>query len=116
MDDLKDKIKKILLNWEADSINEFDVINEAEYLLEQNNYLYDFVENINHPNHILYQMLDYLEKLHLQLVIKEDIPVILAYLNTPENQVSEATKKWIYYWDNIDYAQRRAKLKYSPYK
>lgn len=113
--DLRNKIYDLIEQWENEIFDELQVLVEAEGLLEENSYLYDYVEKEDHPNYILYQVLDFLEKLHWYLVTKEDIPVILKYLCTPQGKEKEASADWFKYWDNIDYKKRKKELKGHPY-
>jgi len=56
-----------------------------------------------------------LDDLYQQLVIKEDIPVILKFLDTPVGTELEAWKTWQEYWDNINYIVRQDSLENKPY-
>ncbi len=45
-----------------------------------------------------------------EILITDDIPVILEFLDTPPDKSLEAWDKWEKYWANLDYAERRKKL------
>ena len=104
--------KKILLNlldkWAKNEITEIDILEETEVLLEQTTWI-EFKEN--NPQSIIFDVLSNLEALCTQLIIKEDIPAIIAFLNTPKGKEKKGWKDWKEYWDKIDFKNRQEFLR-----
>lgn len=48
----------------------------------------------------------HLEILNHQLIVPEDIPAILAFLDTPPGEELAAWHVWESYWNNMDYDRR----------
>ena len=108
--------KKILLNlldkWAKNEITEIDILEETEVLLEQTTWI-EFKEN--NPQSIIFDVLSNLEALCTQLIIKEDIPAIIAFLNTPKGKEKKGWKDWKEYWDKIDFKNRQEFLRNHPF-
>jgi hypothetical protein len=57
----------------------------------------------------------HLDALNHQLITPDDIPAIRAFLQTRAGNESEGWTTWRMYWDNLDFDERRRKLKTNPY-
>jgi hypothetical protein len=108
--------RKLLLDlvtqWEAGSLNEVDVHEKAEELWEQDDWP-EYAEE--DPRSIAIEVLSQLEILNHQLIIKDDIPAIIAFLKTPEGKERSGWSAWKQYWDSIDLTARKATLKDNLY-
>jgi hypothetical protein len=109
MKKLREAIGDLMNQWEVGAIDEHTVLVEAEKLFEQ------YYQGIDYPKSdfrsILVEILSQLEILHHQWIIKEDISVIKAFLNTTRGNELQAWDNWIEYWESIDFEQRKNRLK-----
>jgi len=106
---LKDLVLEILEDWKSGKINEIIAQEKAEKLYEE----FMHYENLsyNNPEAIAYEVLCQLEILNHQLIIKEDIPFIVDFLNTKQGEEKKAWESWQNYWDEIDVDDRLDKLR-----
>jgi hypothetical protein len=114
------KLRSLLRQWADGNVDEQEVHADAEYLFEQLQELTQRPDDTN-VGSLLYEALSHLSFLPQQLIIKDDIIVILNFLDTPPDMLEEGWKNWYRYWDDeLDYAQRRHilsdNLYYSTYK
>lgn len=107
----KKPLKNILVKWLCGKINEAEVLDRAGIIEsrynsrnKKTNYKKSQVESIFEE--VLYK----LDGVHYQLIIKEDIPIIIKFLETKPNDTSEAWKIWNDYWRSIDYEKRKKEL------
>ncbi len=106
---LKDLVLQILENWKTGEINEIIAQEKAEKLCEE----FMHYENLpySNPEAIAYEILSQLEILSHQLIIKEDIPFMIDFLNTKAGEEKKAWESWQNYWDEIDISDRLDKLR-----
>ncbi len=112
VDEIKAQLLEILDKWSKGVVNEREVHELAESLYDKYGW-HDYPES--DPRSIVFAVLSYLEVLNYELVCEEDIPEIMAFLNTPPGKEIEAWERWKTYWDSIDYEKRKAKLAGNPY-
>ncbi|MBI1926186.1 hypothetical protein HYR99_18285 [Candidatus Poribacteria bacterium] len=106
-------IQTLLKRWGSGTIDEREVHEEAERLCDQYEEWPTLPER--HPESIAIEVLSHLEILNHQLITREDIPVMLAFLDTPLGKELKGWKAWRRYWDGLDFRSRRKVLKHNPY-
>ena len=89
---LKDLVLEILEDWKSGKINEIIAQEKPDKLYEE----FMHYENLsyNNPEAIAYEVLCQLEILNHQLIIKEDIPFIVDFLNTKQGEEKRAWERW----------------------
>jgi hypothetical protein len=107
-------ILQMLNRWAQGDIDEQQVHIDAEVMFEK---LQDKVSKPSENTHlsIVYEILSQLSILNYQLITRDDIPVILQFLNTPLGQEYVGWDRWRSYWNNLDMKQRRRHLAANPY-
>lgn len=110
---LKNKIENLLARWETDSINERELLFEAEELFGQH-YEAKELPKTNYES-ILIEILSHLEVLHHQLIIKDDIPAFRKFLNVTEDKELQAWKEWEKYWESINFDDRKMLLRSNEF-
>lgn len=112
----RDQIRVLLQQWQRRQVTPLDVLVEAERIWESdplyNNYI-PFPRTDSRS--VYYSVLLMLEVLHVQLLMREDIPMILAFLDTPAGGEEKAWQLWDAYWDSVDYDDRSKTLQGSDY-
>lgn len=109
---LRRRIRNMLLSWRDQEIDEGDVHRSAEALMEQLGFP-EYGES--DPRSIGVEVLSQLEILNHQLVVPEDIPAMLELLATPEGNEEQALETWTHYWNSLDYEERKRRLKSHGY-
>lgn len=102
----------LLDKWEAGILSEAEVHENAEKLWEENDWP-DYKEGDSRS--IAIEVLSQLEILNHQLITKEDIPAIVHFLKTPGGQERDGWDAWRRYWNNLDLATRKERLKNHSY-
>jgi hypothetical protein len=105
-------IRSLLRRWRSDEIDEREVREEAERLLDEHGWI-EYPENDDRS--VALEVLSQLGILDRQLVIREDIPAMLGFLDTPPGEASKGWQTWRRYWNSLDYEKRREELKQNPY-
>ncbi len=108
----RETIKDLLEQWELGKIDEKHVHSQAETLWGQEDWPNYSKED---PKSIAIEVLSQLDILNVQLIMKEDIPILIEFLNTEPGKELEAWKKWEKYWNNIDFEKRKMLVKDNPY-
>jgi hypothetical protein len=105
--ELKVRLLSILNEWEVGEIDEYQLHHTAEDLFNR----YDWkVFDKSEPESVIMEALSHVEIMNHQLVIKQDIPIIINFIEGCETP-GDSWCKWSNYWDNIDYDARKLVLK-----
>lgn len=105
---LREEIRRILQLWQRGAVDVQRVQAKAEQLLETWNYpTYEESD----PRSIPIDVLSNLDMAYYQLVVPQDIPAMLRFLDTPPGQEANAWKHWKQYWNDIDYDDRKRRLR-----
>lgn len=112
----RDVLRSLLKRWQDGALDAFGVKMQAEAIWERDP-IYGHYEEYSRddPRSIYYAVLFNLEALSQQLILPDDIPVILSFLDTPLGKEREAWQMWDTYWNNIDYEKRRLALLDNPH-
>ncbi|NUM73150.1 hypothetical protein HUU40_02200 [candidate division KSB1 bacterium] len=103
---------ELLSDWQAGKIDEKGVHEKAEQLLEQLNWP-EYTQE-DHRS-IVVEILMQLEILNHQLITRDDIPAMMAFLQTSSGQQLQGWKDWRAYWDSLDIKKRKETLRSNPY-
>lgn len=106
-------IRDLLQRWARGDLDERLVHEEAEAHFEELEPLPAFPRDDSRS--IPIEILSHLEVLNHQLIIPEDIPAILAFLDTHPGEELEAWQRWESYWNSVDYNERIERLRDNPY-
>ena len=109
---LRHQLLDLLDKWEMGILSEAKVHEKAEKLWEQNDWP-DYDEGDSRSIGI--EVLSHLEILNHQLITKEDIPAIVHFLKTVEGGEQDGWDAWRRYWNDLDLAARKERLKNHPY-
>jgi hypothetical protein len=97
-------IRDLLLRWRAGEIGGLTLYDEAEYVWDEGypwpNYRRDDSRSIP------IEVLSSLESLTAQLIFREDVPALLAFLDTPPGEERTACDTLDRYWEAIDWDYR----------
>jgi hypothetical protein len=114
----RDDVKEILLKWNEDVLNATDVHEWASnrYAVDG----YDFTDWEGDDDFsVTNEVLGELDRLDMNLISKEDIPVYMALLNTPIGDSQSGILKLEQYQKSINYEERKKKLNkeklYAPF-
>jgi hypothetical protein len=99
--------------WARGELDERSVHEEAEALYEQLEPLPEYPPE--DARSIPIEVLSHLEILNHQLIVREDIPAILDFLETHPGKELEAWSQWEAYWNTLDYDERMERLRDNPY-
>jgi hypothetical protein len=106
-------LRQLVLRWAAEELTEHDVHETAERLWEAEEWP-DYGDTDDRS--IAIEVLAQLDILNHQLVTAQDVPAIVAFLDTPPGQAADGWIQWRRYWARIDWDQRRRQLSgYSYY-
>lgn len=111
----RDEIKKALFDWQNSKINDVELYAWAnkkydEAMLDKS----DFEDYEGDDNSVSMEVLHCLECMNMNLVIEEDIPALIEFLETPVGSYKIGLEKWENYNKRIDYAKRKKELKENP--
>ncbi|WP_152541368.1 hypothetical protein [Kallotenue papyrolyticum] len=109
----RETLRTLLRKWQAGELTDLQVYAEAEALWEQFPEVPQFSQD--DPRSINVEVLLNLTLLYQQLITPQDIPALLAFLDTPPGKEKEGWQKLHDYWDHIDFEQRRKELLNHPY-
>lgn len=105
-------LRSLVLRWATGELTERNVHETAESLWESQPW----------PNYseaddrsIALEVLIQLDILNHQLITAEDVPALIAFLDTPPGQAAQGWRRWRQYWASIDWDQRRRVLAGQPY-
>lgn len=105
-------LRQLLLRWAVGELTEHDVHETAEQLWEADEWP-DYGDTDDRS--IAIEVLAHLDILNHQLITTQDVPAIVAYLDTVPGQAADGWIQWRQYWANIDWDQRRRQLSGNPY-
>ena len=111
--DLSHSLRQLLRRWGRGEVDERAVHRCAERLWEELGGGAEYPRQ--DPRSIPVEVLSHLEILDQQLVLPEDIPEILAFLDAPRGKELQAWSRWELYWDTRDYDERLERLKDNPH-
>ncbi len=106
-------LKKLLKRWQSDKIDAEEIFLEAEKMWTEYENQQDFPKKDYRS--IGDEVLSTLDSLNVQLITKDDIPIMLNFLDTLKGKESEAWAVWEKYWDSVDLELRKTSLKGRPY-
>jgi hypothetical protein len=108
MDDVdRAGLRSLVLRWLSGELSERDVHEEAEHRWESRSWP---VCDEQDDGSVAVEVLAQLEILNHQWITTEDVPAILAFLDTPSGQAGDGWRRWRAYWDSIDWDERRRGL------
>ncbi len=97
-------MRDLLLRWQAREIGGLTLYDEAEYMWDEG---YPWPEyDRDDPRAIPIDVLSLLETLIAQGVFREDIPALLAFLDTPLGEEQAGWDTMDRYWEAIDWDYR----------
>jgi hypothetical protein len=105
----RETLRALLHRWQAGELTPIRVLVAAERLWEQDQQFGQPAAPTyarSDPHSIFYAVLWLLEALHVQPVTPDDIPAILAFLDTPAGSEESGWQQWDGYWDGIDLTAR----------
>jgi hypothetical protein len=102
----------VLLSWQSGAITAQQVHDWAESLYPGNCAYDDWDEN---GDSVALEVLGDLDKLNLDLVVPKDVPIYLAFLQTPPDQYSDGHRKYREAIGRINRAARRRALRNDPF-
>jgi len=110
----RDELRELLRRWQAALIDEKAVHETAEAWTDR------YPEKLptyphTDPRSIADEVLSQLEILDAQLITPEDVPALLAFLETPTGQEQAGWNRYQRYWDGVDFNQRIRELADIPY-
>jgi hypothetical protein len=106
------KLRALLERWQRGEIDERIVHDEAEAMLEQADWpVYQEAD----PRSIVVEVLSHLEILDHQLITREDIPTMIAFLDVATGQEPLGWDAWRRYWNAIDFDVRRQALRNNAF-
>ena len=97
-------MRDLLLRWQAGQIGGLTLYDEAEYMWDEG-YPWPEYDHTDYRS-IPIAVLHVLEDLCAQLVFREDIPELLAFLDTPPGEERAAWETMDRYWESIDWDSR----------
>ncbi len=97
-------MRDLLLRWQAGKIDADTVLNAAESMWEHG-FPWPTYDHTDHRS-IAITVLHVLEALYAQLVFREDIPALLAFLDTPLGEEQAGWDTMDRYWEAIDWDYR----------
>lgn len=113
----RDTLRSLLIRWQSGEITEREIHEEAEEL-----YLQFWAERptnaeIAHddPASFLGEILAQLEMLNVGLIVTEDIPAMLAFLNTSQGEEAKSWLAWERYMQSIDFKEREGRIATNRY-
>ena len=100
---IKNKILWLLHGWKYNFIDEYDVHELAEKWFEDIDQSYLNLKDEEKIPSI--EVLSHLEIMNHQLIIPDDIPIMIEYIQ--KDCQNSAWKIWKEYWDNVDFKLRK---------
>jgi hypothetical protein len=105
----------LLARWEEEHLDSAQVHIEAESLWDAEDCWPTYPKQ--DPRCIAVEVLCNLDLMNAQLIGREDIPAIRAFLETPEGDESSGWDAWESYWSTIDFdARERARGEDAYYR
>ncbi len=112
----RDDAIKMLTKWKNNELSELELYEWANE--KYNNILLDKLDFNDYEDDncsVMKEVLQYLESMNMNLIIKDDIPSLLDFLNSPNGEFKNSYAIWKKYNDAIDYLDRKKKLKNTPF-
>lgn len=109
----REVLRNLLRRWQAGELTDLQVREEAEAFWEQLSEVPRFSKD--DPRSINFEVLLNLNMLYQQLIIPEDIPALLGFLDTPVGKEREGWQALHDYWASVDFKQRLQVLRSHPY-
>ncbi len=101
----------LLTKWQSGEFTTQDVWDWASHRCLPGYTQYDDWED---ESSVANEILCHLDSLDMNLVLVEDAPIHLAFLETPMDDFQEGYRKWRQALEQIDFAARRLQLKDHP--
>jgi hypothetical protein len=102
----------LLLRWKAEDLSAPDLHEQAEEMWNSQEW---GLFNESDDRSIAVEVLSVLDSMNQQWIMIEDIPAIVAFLNTPPSHAAEAWRWWRKYWDGVDFIARKRRLTGNPF-
>jgi len=109
---LTNSLKNLLIQWQNDQLTTGEVHRRAEELAEEINNEKEYSRT--EPDSIPAEVIQQLEILNHQLLIKKDIPAMLEFLNTQPGNEAKGWLVWETYWKSINFNERKRLLANDP--
>ena len=103
----RELLRDLLRKWAQGRLSERQVHDEAEKLW--NSEVWAYVSEADDRS-IAIEVLSQLDAMNHQLVIKDDIPAMGDFLNTPLGSSLQGWKSWKKYWASLNFDSRRREL------
>lgn len=110
--ELRQELRELVARWASGSLTERDVHEQAELMLEEIIWV-DVAQS--DPRSIGLDVLSQLDILNWQLILVEDVPAIIQFLDAEPGGETAAWALWNSYWKGIDFNARRTALRGHPY-
>ena len=110
---LKSELILLLEQWHAGLIDEKSVHSRAEAYYGA--YREDDEETLSPQDALVYHAICILEVLPAYMILQEDVPFIINFLNTGPGREDEAMDAWDDYWNLLDYEARKRRVSQNPY-
>lgn len=107
-----DRIRAWLLEWQQGTMTASGVHAAAEALWEAGDEWPEYSRN--DPRSIWLEALSQLDMMNQQLITVEDVPALLAFLDTPSGKEEQAWIAWERYWASVDFRTREKQLRGVP--
>ena len=105
-------LRRLVLRWAAGELTEHEVHATAEQLWEADQWP-DYGDADDRS--IAIEVLAQLDILNHQFITTQDVPALVAFLDTAPGQAADGWIQWRQYWARMDWDQRRRQLSGNPY-
>lgn len=112
-DSLRAQARRLLLQWQAGHVTEADVVVRAESLAARTHGAETLPEA--DLRSIAQEVLRQLEMLPTQGITTDDVPAVLAFLETRAGREADGWAAWRAYWQSVDFQDRRRSLAGHPF-
>lgn len=113
LNELRGRLTSLLVRWQAGELAAAEVHAEAERLWDAEPDWPPLPEA--EPGSIPIEVAQQLDIMNHQLILRQDVPAILAFLATETGGERVAWQRWREYWEKIDYSARRQELAADPF-
>lgn len=102
------QLRALVVDWQRGEVSAREVHEQAELSLES----FDWQDlPRSDPLSVAYEVLSQLDMLNHQLIVPDDIPAIMAFLESSPDAAAAAWEQWERYWATIDFEERRKNLR-----
>jgi hypothetical protein len=113
LSELRARLTSLLVRWQAGELTAAEVHAEAESLWDAEAEWPTLPEA--QFGAIVIEVLQQLDIMNHQLILRQDTPAILAFLKAEPGEEQVAWQRWRAYWEGLDYPARRQELATDPF-